>query len=503
MRLTANRLWCFAAVALGFGLAFATAYDALRFMVERWFVFDETYSHGLLVFGAVLFLLYRELRGASLVVRPSASGVILAGLTACGIALADVINIRVLQQLGAVFLCWAVVVGLVGWRTGWHFAVPIGFLVYATPIWDQLTTPLVELAVAVNHLLLEIRDIHFRVDGVFIHLLDVGTFEVAGGCSGLRYVIVSLTLASLFSALNFSRLRSWLVLHATAVVLSLIVNWIRIFVIILVGYETEMQSALIKNHEFFGWVLFAAALVPFFYLGNRLMRKDTEAGDATATESGYTVEREPDVPLARLGVAVVATILLASMPAAYSGNAASAFKAPQIEAPAALGEWQLDGAAGDWHAVLNQPDQVVRARYVRHDAANEGVDLGIWYYRVQEQGRELVQYPTRVAGPERWQRVATRPGPIPDWQRMIVEDRRTGSYRAVAFSYYVAGHWTDDRLMVKALMLPSALRGRRDGALVALDTGCRTRTCEAAFKRLEAVVTEDTRSMLSQRLAPR
>lgn len=504
MDLDKVRLWVIGALLVGLALGVASAYDPVVVMVQRWFVFDEAYSHGWLVFGGALFLVCRQINAEYLSVKPSMTGVLLAGLTACGIALAEVINIRVLQQMGAVFLCWAVLVALAGWRTGWRFAVPLGFMIYAVPIWDQLTSVLVNLAVAVNHLLLEVRGIHFRVDGAFIHLLDVGTFEVAGGCSGLRYVVVSLTLATLFGALNLTRLRSWLTLHVSALALALIVNWLRIFVIVLVGYETEMESGLIKNHEFFGWLLFAAALVPFFILANRLARADGADGSERVTEARALYNTESArMPIARGMLALLATVGLVALPSTYGAATSATFQPPRLDAPAELGEWERVEALSDWQPYLSEPDQVVHAGYAESEGASDPVHLGVGYYAVQEQGKELVHYGTRLAGPEPWQRVRTRASPLRDWQTMIIEHRLRDSRRAVAFSYYVAGHWTKDQLMVKALMVPSALRGRRDGALVTLDTVCGTRSCEAALKRLDAVVTDDTQGILSQWLAPR
>lgn len=499
---TVNRLWCGLALAVAFALALVSAYDAIAAMVGRWFVFDEAYSHGWLVLGVTVLLVARELKARVPRVQPSLTGLVLVTVTASGVALSDVINVRVFQQLGAVALFWAVLVAATGWRTGFRLAIPIGFLIYAVPVWDQLTQPLIEASVAVNKGLLGLWDIHFRVEGAYIHLLDIGTFLVAGGCSGLRYLVVALTLSTLFSALNLSRVRSWLFMHGMAIGLALIVNWIRIFVIIVVGYRTEMESGLIKNHEFFGWLLFAGALILFFFVGNRLIRSEDSGTSVSGSGDGKDGHLESRLSLGRATSALITTVALVLVPSAYSAGTTAAFQPPRIKAPSKLEGWQRDHAEREWQPTVNEPDQVVRAGYENDNPESPVVNLGIWYYAVQEQGRELVQYQTKLSGPERWRRVSVRNGPLASWNTMIIEDRLTDDRRAVAFSYYVAGQWTNSRLAVKALMLRSALRGRRDGALIALNTVCESRDCRKARGRLDKVVTSKLQARLTSRLGP-
>ena len=50
-------------------------------------------------------------------------------------------------------------------------------------------------------------------------------------------------------------------------VLSLLANWVRVYVIIEAGYLTNMQHYLVRvSHYWFGWGVFALALVGFFWL---------------------------------------------------------------------------------------------------------------------------------------------------------------------------------------------------------------------------------------------
>lgn len=470
-------------IAAALALVVATAYFPVSVMVNRWFVFDEAYSHGLFVAGAALFLMYRVLRRHHFPLNPSYLGIALAALTSMAIAMASVVNVLILQQIGAVFLWWAIIVALLGWRAGWHLAIPIGFIYYAVPIWDYLTNPLVHLAVVVNEFLLGFRGIHFQVDGVFIRLLDVGTFEVAGGCSGLRYLVVALTLSTLFSALNFTRAREWIALHATAIIMALLVNWIRIFVIILMGYETNMQTGLIDDHEFFGWVLFVVALVPFFYIANRLMNRSPEPTPSQSIVAGHH-----STNTSKAALAAVATITLVAGPALYAAAPSIAGTQHTISLPDTLGDWQRtdESFRVSWEPTMRRADQVLQAPYRTGGDSPEVVNVGIWHYQNQTQGSELVQYQNRLVDNHEWRVLERRNAAANGWQTMILEHRRQGEIRAVTYSYFVANTWTSSDIMVKALMLRGALQGSRKGTLVTLEAPCADTTCAQARDSISA-----------------
>ena len=68
-----------------------------------------------------------------------------------------------------------------------------------------------------------------------------GTFEIADGCSGLRYVITALALVVFYSALFLRRYRSMVILGLFALLGSMLTNWLRITALILIGHFTDMR----------------------------------------------------------------------------------------------------------------------------------------------------------------------------------------------------------------------------------------------------------------------
>ena len=142
-------------------------------------------------------------------------------------------------------------------------ALPLLYLWFAVPVWDAFIPLLQHLTVLANGAALALSGIPAAIDGDLVRV-PAGLFEVAGGCSGVHFFIVALAVSVLYGYLRqdgwFAALRG----VAIGVVLALVTNWLRVFVIIVRGNATQMHSSLIHDHYWFGWGLFAGALAIFF-----------------------------------------------------------------------------------------------------------------------------------------------------------------------------------------------------------------------------------------------
>jgi exosortase A len=245
-------------------------YPSWGSLADKWGQLDKGYSHGLLVFGLFVYLLSEKIVQINFnKVKPFYYSIpVLLGLSLLNI-LSWHADIQLIQWLTLPLLYFGFFVCIYGVSESKKLLFPIAFLLFAIPIWDYLTLPLQEISVVITTALLSLVNIPAFIDGFYV-TISPGTFEIAGGCSGLRYLLVILTLSSLHGYLSYSLWRTRVALLVIASILGLVTNWLRIFFIILVGYETEMQSSLIKEHELFGWVLFAVILIPLFFIAQKL-----------------------------------------------------------------------------------------------------------------------------------------------------------------------------------------------------------------------------------------
>lgn len=140
----------------------------------------------------------------------------------------------------------------------------IGLIIFTIPIWGELNEPLVNLSSKVVGLAVEASQLTALIDGNSI-FLPAGTIFIADGCSGLRYFIISLLMGYIISLINAYSLRTAILTLLIAASLGLLANWLRIYLLVLIGYHTNMQSSLMHDHETFGWIVFAVISLPSIY----------------------------------------------------------------------------------------------------------------------------------------------------------------------------------------------------------------------------------------------
>ena len=153
------------------------------------------------------------------------------------------------------------------------------------PGWGLLTAILQKVSTNAVTFLMSYSGIPTFVEGNFV-TIPAGVFEIAGGCSGLRYLIVSLAISSLFSFLYIKNTKKALLFFTVAILGALITNWIRITALILIGEYTDMQSDLMTDHNVFGWYLY----IPFmFLLFSCTSDDDNQKTEATLNGSWHLV----------------------------------------------------------------------------------------------------------------------------------------------------------------------------------------------------------------------
>ncbi len=173
-------------------------------------------------------------------------------------------------------------------KANWKVLFPSLFLIFLLPIWGVLTPYLQNLSTYIVTQLMRITHIPTYVDGNLIAIPE-GVFEIAGGCSGLRYLIVSLTISSLFTFLNFTKIKQGIIFIIIAIIGALIVNWIRILILIFVGHYTNMESDLMQDHNMLGWYLYIPFMFLLFHIGHKLTEKNTPQNTANIKHNYKTV----------------------------------------------------------------------------------------------------------------------------------------------------------------------------------------------------------------------
>ncbi|MBN7768887.1 exosortase [Marinobacter daepoensis] len=476
-------------------LFLAGTWPALEGIGVRWLKLDESYSHGYLALAVSLFFTIRKWQTTRPVVGFYPFWLIPLVLSAAFYLIGGILFIEAFQQVALLPLLMSGLLALWGWKQAKPFFLPIGILLFTLPIWDYLAWSLQLITVAVNQLILSRLDIEFIVEGIIVYFPGVGAFEIAHGCSGLRYLLVGLTLVVLYSELNLRRLRERLLLCIVGVLLALVANWIRVFVIIYVGYESDMTSSLIHEHDTFGWWVFAGTLVPLFMFARYLERREVpENGE----QQDFVKAPRSSTGLKALGLLSVLFIVFSwwTTPGMDEKGAAQGHSNPFSDE---LTEWlplfedQLHG----WQPIVERPDwSFGKTFFFRGDGAlseagnGERLFLGLYSYDYQRPGSEVVQYHNRLYAQERFFPNSTFPVPVTSSDELAgMKLKVLGGDKEVyvASGYYVEGRWETSDLEAKLAQLPGIFNSRTDASLLVIGLACDR--CDGAG-RLKALAPE-------------
>lgn len=316
---------------------------------------DGAYAHGYAVAAAALALLLRDApRGAR--GWPALLAATLA-LAACTLlwALGEHSGVVTLGSSAAVLAWWLCCLALA--RGTLQSTLAPGLLLLAAPIWNLGVPLLQQLTIAANAALLGLFDIPALVVGDAVQL-PAGSFVIEGGCAGLRFQLAALTLIAaigLWQRLALPALCAW---AAGAVLLALALNQLRVFAIILIGNATGMQSALVDDHAWFGWLLFLAVFTPYIALLQR------RAGGVAAPAPGRdaeTVWLSWSALIRSLSALTLSLLALCAVPLWLAQSIATAPGAPQLPAPAA--GWSSATGTDVWRPQLAAPRYAAAARY--------------------------------------------------------------------------------------------------------------------------------------------
>jgi exosortase A len=230
---------------------------------------DGTYSHAYLIPFVTLYLYYQlqNDRLLSYKVHFSWFGFVLFFVSCYGLFVSSSAQISVgywLSSLGIIIFATFML-----YQYHWRVIFPAAFLILIIPMWGPLAVILQSLSVYSVNIMMGFTGIPTYVEGNLVSI-PAGVFEIAGGCSGLRYFIVSIAISSLFVFLNMKNVRNIVLFITVAIIGALITNWIRITLLIIIGQYTNMTSSLMTDHNNFGWYIFAPFMILLFLFGNYL-----------------------------------------------------------------------------------------------------------------------------------------------------------------------------------------------------------------------------------------
>lgn len=362
----------------------ALFWSSFHSMVEIW-ERSETFTHGFLVFPISLWLIWgRRHEVMSLQPVPDWRALILLTMAGIGWLMADASGVRVVEQLGLITMLIAAAWAVLGWAVFKALFFPLMFLYFAVPMGEFLIPRLMEFTADFTVSALQLTGIPVYREGTFFSIPS-GDWSVVEGCSGLRYLISSFTLGTLYAYLTYRSLGRRLLFALAALIVPVFANGGRAYMIVMIAHLSGMRLALGIDHYIYGWVFFGIVMLLLFWIGS-FWREDELGAHQDRTGKAYVVTQVSGLkPM--LGM-VGAVVLVAILWPVYGSwlDRRPLPEMPQIKVDGASG-WHPAQLFSDWH-----PHWIGAARQLEQNFSKDGktVLLRIDYYPTQRQDQELI-----------------------------------------------------------------------------------------------------------------
>jgi exosortase A len=370
-------------LACTIGLYFDTAHA----IVSLW-IHSDTFTHGFLVPPIVLWLVWRQRQAiAQIAPKPGLLAWPLVAGAAFAWLLGDLAAVNALMQWAFAWLIVLLVPAVLGWAVARSIAFPLAFLFFAVPFGEFAMPQLMEWTADFTVLALRLSGIPVFREGLQF-VIPSGNWSVVEACSGVRYLIASLTVGTLFAYLNYQSTSRRVMFIAVSFLVPVIANWLRAYLIVILGHLSGNKLAAGVDHLIYGWVFFGVVIMLMFMVGARWSESEPEpASTAEMQSSGGST-----ASLAFTGVTAIAMAALLTMPmvvrTAINGSN-HALASPQLVAPASLGDgWSsVAQPLASWQPAFVNPSAQFQKTYAHGEHV---VGLYIGYYNRQGNDRKLV-----------------------------------------------------------------------------------------------------------------
>jgi exosortase A len=380
---------------------------------------SDTFAHAYVVPFITLWLVWRK-RDVLMRISPKPMFWMLPAMAAVALAwlLGEIVAANALAQFALVAMLVLAVPTVFGLEVASVLVFPLAFTFFAVPFGEFAMPQLMQWTADFTIAALRLSGIPVYREGLRF-VIPSGSWLVVEACSGVRYLMASFMVGSLFAYLNYRSARRRWIFVGLSLLVPVVANWLRAYMIVMLGHLSSNRIAVGADHLLYGWVFFGVVITVLFMIGARW--SEPEERDETRPPSPSAVSTRPQPAW----VAALLAAALVALPAGgwrfLDGGAAGA-------PPPTVVVNLPDAAASGWKVAATEPanwaphfqgqSATVRRAYV--DDAGRRVGVHLVYYRQQQGDRKLVSSVN----------VAVR-ADDPAWNAVSVIDRRAGGGLAV------------------------------------------------------------------------
>lgn len=265
--------------------------DSLESMIKVWLI-SKTYSHCILIAPIALYMIWsgRE-KLANVPFRFEFASIFLILLSSLCWYAGFKVHVQLLQHLSLIAIFILLVLFVFGRHIFKLLIFPLCYLFFLVPFGEFLVQPMIKLTGIFSVKMLELVNIPVFYEGSYIDVPS-GKWQVAEACSGVRYIMASLSLGVFFAYITFDKTRNRILFILLSILFPIIANGLRAFLIIVIGHLSEMKLAVGIDHIVYGWVFFGFVMLCLFSIGTFWKRKVEGKVERTREKNSYVIKKD-------------------------------------------------------------------------------------------------------------------------------------------------------------------------------------------------------------------
>ena len=448
-------LTIFLLLLMAWGIVYQDAIIAMEAVWSR----SDTFAHGYFILPISLWLLWRD-KATLLNSKVESTWLPLPMLMSSLIVglIAYAADINVLGQLSAVVSLICLIWLVFGNKFAWRYKFPLAYLLFAVPMGENLIPWLQDVTAWFTVAFLKLNGIPVFADGLYIQI-PAGMFEVAVACSGIRYLIASVAVGTLFAYLTYTKLHKQIIFILFALVLPILANGVRAYGIVAIAHYSEMKYATGVDHLIYGWLFFGVVIMLMFWVGGRFADPETEPEKVQK----LTVLRDSNSQnltlISLVTLPIIATLLLFLTTAMLKSAAHISIK-PSKPEPSLSVKGNFDKVEhSNWGITFN--DAIQRS----HLMSRDGLEIMRAVYANKQDKGELINWDNIIFDDHRWTLIKTSIIAVNDQEARLVLIRNTlGQERLIVYWYEIAGRHLIKQIKVKLMQAINVYRSPQSTA---------------------------------------
>ena len=197
---------------------------------------SETFAHAFLVPPIVLWLVWRR-RATLAVLAPRPAPWVLLPMAAVALLwlLAELASVNAATQFALVAMLVLTVPLVFGLEVAKALTFPLMFSFFAVPVGEFMVPNMMEWTASFTVAALQFTGVPVLREGLQF-VIPTGNWSVVEACSGVRYLIASFMVGTLFAYLNYQSTKRRVIFMAVSLLVPIVANWFRAYLIVMLGH---------------------------------------------------------------------------------------------------------------------------------------------------------------------------------------------------------------------------------------------------------------------------